>query len=209
MTETLEKSAAAGITTNGAELVGMLADLARTASTDKTTPMLGVVRLHTVGDYLHGWSTDRFRAAHAQVRIDGEFPRAVFIETAAAKTLESMLRRAGRTQLTVEHGTMTVTDFAATQTVQLVDDYTYPSLPNACKDDLPASTAPGAINGAHFADFAAIAKRRGGRGRPEYIELRQENENRPTHVRIGKDYRAWVMPVRDQVNDDAWLPQAW
>ncbi|WP_406637553.1 hypothetical protein [Amycolatopsis sp. WGS_07] len=65
------------------------------------------------------------------------------------------------------------------------------------------------INGAHFADFAAIAKRRGGRGHPEYIEIRQENENRPTRVRIGKDYRAWVMPVRNQVDDDAWLPQAW
>ncbi|WP_275293500.1 hypothetical protein [Amycolatopsis sp. La24] len=197
------------VTTNGADLVGMLADLARTTSTDKTLPMLGLIRLHTELGFLHGWSTDRFRAAHAVVRIDGEFPGTVFLEAAAVKALESMLRRAGQTRLKVEGDSMTVTDFAATHTVQLVDHYTYPDLPNACKGILPAGTAPGAINGAHLADFAAIAKRRGGRGRPEYIELRQEDEHRPTHVRIGKDYRAWVMPVRDQVNDDAWLPQAW
>lgn len=85
MTETIEKSATAVVTTNGTDLVGMLADLARTTSTDKTLPMLGLIRLHTELGRLHGWSTDRFRAAHAVVRIDGEFPGTVFLRQQLSK----------------------------------------------------------------------------------------------------------------------------
>ncbi|WP_033293144.1 hypothetical protein [Amycolatopsis jejuensis] len=211
MTQAIEKPATAATidTTRGADVVGMLADLARTATTDTTTPVLGLIRLHTEGRYLHGWSSDRYRAAHARVRVDGDLPRVVFIHATDVKALASTLRRAQLLRLTVDHDTMTFTDFAVTHSVRLVDEYTYPEIHNACRDELPAGTAPGAIDGSYLADFCAIAKRRGGRGSSAYLELRQNDDTRPMHVRIGEDYRAWVMPVRNQVDDDAWLPQSW
>ena len=57
--------------------------------------------------------------------------------------------------------------------------------------------------GRYFEDFGKIAKRR---STPLAVAT-DANPNRPAHVRIGADYRAWVMPMQNNGIDEAeWLP---
>lgn len=200
MTSTLD-------TTAGADVIGMLVDLARTASTEKPLENLTVIRLHTEGGYLHGWSTDRYRLAHARVRVDGELSGPVCVYAADVKALASSLRRAVLLRVTVTDGMMTVTDFAVTHAVRLAV-VQFPNISHLAVTQLPNESVPVMMNAAQLADFCAIAKRRAGRKRPD-IEIHTQKGTRPAHVRIGEDYRAWVMPVRFEENADAWMPHAW
>jgi hypothetical protein len=214
MTAMMDKTSADAVTgtftVNGkGELIGMLTDLALTADAGKLAlEPLTVIRLHTEGGRLHGWSTDRYRAAHAAVDTDGgELPHAVNIGADDVDNLAKAFRQAPTLTVTVNTDEMTA-EFAGlgmTLAVKLRPK-TSPDLgdmlPNIAVDTLPDSAAHVTFNAAFLADFAKIGKRR-----KEYVRMfAGETGNRPAHIGIGADYRAWLMPFRNEDGADGWLP---
>lgn len=188
-------------------LVGMLADLALTASTDQARPPeLATLRLHTEGGRVHGWSSDSYRLAHATVTGEGDLPGVVFLLASDVKRIVSTFRASHVVILAADTvaGQLTFTDREMAVTVALVDvDDPARVFRNVAKDTVPPATTVTEFQGRYFEDFGKIAKRRGA-----YLALATEaNPNRPAHVRVGTDYRAWVMPMQNSDMDAAeWLP---
>ncbi|TDP97665.1 hypothetical protein [Labedaea rhizosphaerae] len=200
------------------DFVGMLADLLKSAGTDPVLPILTCVRLHTTDGWLHGWTTDRYIGAHARVEVRGALPEPVWLFREALDQLVKIGRKARKVQLT------TVTGCAKSQwggrCVHIdvdgtslhcevnVDTSGTRSYQSVFTDELPKTSGAHLYQPKCLALFASIAKRRGA---TEYVTLVPgETQNRPTHVRIGDNYRAWVMPVRAAAVDSAleldWLP---
>jgi len=207
-TTSTETGTVTAFTANGkGALVGMLADLALTADTGRgALEQFTVVRLHTEGGRLHGWSSDRYRAAHAAVD-GGELPHAVTIGAEDVANLEKTFRQALTVTVTVNTGEMTA-EFAGLGVTLAVKLRPKSSndlgdmLPRIAVDSLPDSATHVMFNAAFLADFAKVGKRR-----KEYVQMfAGETGNRPAHIRIGPDYRAWLMPIRNQNGTDGWLP---
>jgi hypothetical protein len=202
----------------GVELAGMLADLARTAGTDDTWPAFTVIRLHTEGGVLHGWSTNRFIAGHATIEVRGSLAGPILIHRADALLIAKMMAKMVTTTLTVTNkGTVTVDgigrDGEQTITCRRPEDGLLDLMPNVargCTDTLPVASVPQRFDPAYLAEFAAIAKRR-----KVKLDLHTgDTRNQPSHVRIGGRYRAWIMPTLEVVSgesldDLSWLPNAW
>lgn len=193
------------ITGNGANtLGGMLADLARTAGKDATLPSLSAIRLHTEGGMLHGWSTDRFRAAHAAIPAEGDLAPVILARVdaeQAAKALRSDLHAT----IAVNGDKVTVSSQAGITLIfsALSDYYQFPNIRKAISPDLPTEHEPVMVDAAFLADFAAIGKRR--KAGPLIVP---GVGKRPTQVGIGEYYRAWVMP-RYTKGEATWLSDAW
>lgn len=197
-------------TVNGkGALIGMLADLALTADKGKDAlEQFTVIRLHTEGGRLHGWSTDRYRAAHAAVDTDGgELPHAVRIAADDVENLVKTFRQAPTITVTVDTGEMSA-EFAGlgvTLAVKLRPVQSHDLgdlLPRIAVDNLPDSAAHVTFRSDFLADFAKIGKRR----KENMRMIAGETGNRPAHIRIGPDYRAWLMPWRVEDGAAGWLP---
>jgi hypothetical protein len=187
-------------------LTGLLADLALTTSADTTlSPVFRTVRLHTEAGRLHGWSTDRYRMAHAAVDATGVLPGAVYLFASDVKRIVSAFRASLELTLRVNRNTgrLEFADRTDTATAPLADVYdnTAELFGRIAEDSVPPSTSVAEINGKYLEEFGKIAKRRS-----ERIALATADKaNLPTHVRIGPDYRAWVMPAAAHDVEPAWL----
>lgn len=186
-------------------LTGLLADLALTASHDDgVTPELTLLRLHTDDGRLHGWSTDRYRMAHSAVDVDGELPGVVYMEAADAKRLSAAMRTAHAVTMRVDTDTGRLEFSDYEQTVAFPASRPLhdpaPVFSRVAKDELPANAVMPHFQARYLEDFGKIGKRRG-----EPISFATDAERRPTHIRIGADYRAWLMPYRE-AEDARWLP---
>lgn len=210
MDKTTTEPTVTTFTVNGkGALIGMLADLALTAEKGKAAlEALTVIRLHTEGGRLHGWSTDRHRAAHAVVNTDGgELPHAVRIAADDVENLVKTFRQAPTITVTVSTGEMSA-EFAGlgvTLAVKLrpVSSHDLGDLlPRIAVDTLPESAAHVTFRAEYLADFAKIGKRR----KENVRVIAGATGNRPSHIWIGPDYRAWLMPMRVEDGADGWLP---
>jgi hypothetical protein len=190
-------------------LTGMLTDLALTASTDQTKRVeLLTLRLHTEGGRVHGWSSDAYRLAHARTTGDGDLPGVVFLYASDVKRVAQAFRASSVVILRVDTAAGSLTfadrDGSMAVVVPLVDvTDSARAFRNVAKDAVPPATTVTEFQGRYFEDFGKIAKRRGA-----HLALATDaNPNRPAHVRIGPDYRAWVMPMQNSDVDTAeWLP---
>jgi hypothetical protein len=199
-------------TVNGkGELVGMLADLALTADKGKAAlEPLTVIRLHTEGGRLHGWSTDRYRAAHAAVDTDdGELFDPVNIGADDVDNLWKTFRQALKVTVTVDTEKMTA-EFAGGGVGVTVPLRPMSSpnlgemLPRIAVDTLPDDSKGNiAFSPVFLETFAKVGKRR-----KEHVRMvAAATDMKPSHFQIGADYRAWLMPLRPRDGEAAgWLP---
>lgn len=188
------------VTLPGGELFGMLTDLARTAEKVQGLPVLEQIRLHVDSGVLHGWSTNRFVAAHATAKCDGHIDGAFYLPAAEVKRL-GMLRTASFAKLTLDASSLEVSDFETTLTVARAE-HDYPDVARVVGDQPPEAGDRFAFDGKYMAEIAAVAKRR-----KEYAYAVPSVAARPLHVQIGENYRAWLMPVRMETPE--WLPNSW
>lgn len=186
-------------------LTGMLSDLALSTSTDPTdADCLRVVRLHTHGGELHGWSTNRFVAAHAKVDMvagDNGLSAPILAYATDVKRVHSAFRNSTPlvgVKVDRAAGIATFTDYETSVTVRLVD-VEFPALTNAVKGDVPESGEPVRFDPKWLDVVCKVAKRR----KADLIIATQPVG--PTHVQIGDDYRAWIMPYRIDGGVN-WLP---
>lgn len=188
-------------------LAGMLSDLAKTASKDDTLPMFTAIRLHATDGLLHGWSTDRYRAAHAIVRVEGDLPP-VHLSRRDAEAAAKALRTAPIVEVSVTDDKLTFSGAGVTLTYTTPDNTLPDSLIKALPEDLPTEHDGAQFPAEFLADFAAIGKRR-----KEYVNLVPSTGVRPTHIRIGDDYRAWLMPLgrarTETANPPVWVGHSW
>lgn len=189
----------------------MLADLVRTTSSDASLPAFSSIRLHTAGGQLHGWSTDRFRAGHAVVSVDGELPGPVLLHRSDASTVAKALK--GSVEVTVvladDGHTLTFTGAGQSVTATVTGNENFPNVPKALPTDLPDTPALAAFQPKYLADFAAIGARR----KVTQLHVVAAAGMKATAVRIGDDYRGWVMPVADPKGTPdegpTWLAHCW
>ena len=187
-------------------LVGMIADLAITTSNDKSLDFLSVIQLHTDGGKLHGWSTDRYRAAHAAVVCEGELPGPIEIRAPEVSTLPSLFRAALEVDLTLGDG---VVKFSSPGGPEVTVSAATPDpsgsvllrMHHIAVDELPEGGTAVGFDAKYLAGYAKIAQRR-----KEYLQLVAATDRKPAHIGIGPDYRSWLMPIRGgQDHDWSWL----
>lgn len=185
-------------------LVGMLADLALTASSDPVLPFLRLICLHTEGGRLHGWSTDRYRAAHAAVDCDGELDEPVQIQASDAANLLKLFRAELFVDMKPGDGGVEFRSTGpslAVPTVALDESSVFPQLSRIAVDELPEGNAPVMFDPKFLAGYVAIGKRR-----KEHVRIVGAKDRKPAHISIGADYRAWQMPLLGEDNyDHSWL----
>jgi hypothetical protein len=190
------------------ELAGLLADLVRTAGTDRLIPGLASVRLHATGGMLHGWSTDRFRAGHAAAPAEGDLPP-MLIARSDAEQAAKTFRTDRNVTITVSDDKVTMAGMTTTLIFATADEASqFPKVINAISHDLPTEHGPVLFSPAYLADFAAIAKRRKG-----LVELVPNVGRKPASVRVGEHYRAWLMPIGlphdTPITELDWLTESW
>ena len=165
------------------------------------------VRLHTEGGYLHGWSCDRFRMAHARVKATGDFAEPMFIHRDSVKTLATMFKVDGSVTITVTDGNLNVSNGTTSLVVGtspgMADEF--PTLLKQIKDEVPKKFAVAKFQASFLADLAAICKRR---GTSEFVQAGISSRTRPATFQIGPDYRVWIVPVGFAGEPD-WLPSVW
>ena len=200
--------AATPVTLNATAFVGMLTDLVRTATKPQDNfHRFEYVRLHTEGGYLHGWSCDRFRMAHARVKATGDFAEPMFIHRDSVKTLATMFKVDGSVTITVTDGNLNVSNGTTSLVVGtspgMADEF--PTLLKQIKDEVPKKFAVAKFQASFLADLAAICKRR---GTSEFVQVGISSRTRPATFQIGPDYRVWIVPVGFAGEPD-WLPSVW
>lgn len=208
------------LTVSPAALHELLSDVARTAGTDFTLPMLNGILLQVeetdTGKVLVGTSTNRFVLGQASIPAKGEM-ETTFLALDRVKQLLAILKPY------VKSGDMSceVKREADKLSLSLPGDLVLPAVSVTVpisdqKVDFPkvshflptaAEAKPGAqvaLNPRFMSAFCAIAK-----GRNENLRLIPGAPDKPQLVLIGESYRALIMPVRSQESPDtAWFVPA-
>lgn len=196
---TKARTAPTTCTVDTAALLGLLTDIARTASTDDVMPMINGVLLHTASHdktpVLVATSTDRFHLGQAHIECTGGIPES-FVRLDDIKRLIAVLKP-------LAHGESLLEISAADNALAFNVDGMAMTLPTS--EELPKWPKIGPLfstdrNSAEqhtaiaprlMATMTAVAKARG-----ESLRIQFQGANRPVIVLIGDAYRALVMPVR-------------
>lgn len=191
----------------------MLSDLSRTASKSFDIPILNGVLLQVEetdsGKSFVGTSTNRFVLGQAQIAAEGAM-EPMFLELDRVGQLIRILKpyaKSGDMSCQVERVADTVTLYLAGDLILPALSVTIPVAD--LRTDFPKvahllptadSAKPGgqvAFNPRYLSVFCAIAKERG-----ENMKIFPNAPEKPQLIQIGEDYRALIMPLRNEKTTD-------